>query len=67
MDHFRNEWLEKHKIDAYTNPKAMFRLRAAADKQKKILSANAQAPIAVESFMVRRRPAPIQTHTTQQI
>ena len=51
VDHFRNEWLEKHKIDAYTNPKAMFRLRTAADKQKKVLSANAQAPIAVECFM----------------
>ena len=51
VDHFRNEWLEKHKIDAYTNAKAMFRLRTAADKQKKVLSANAQAPIAVECFM----------------
>ena len=51
VDHFRNEWLEKHKIDAYTNAKAMFRLRQAADKQKKILSANAQAPISVECFM----------------
>ena len=51
MDHFRNEWLEKHKIDAYTNPKAMFRLRAAADKQKKILSANDKAPISIECFM----------------
>ena len=51
VDNFRNEWLEKHKIDAYTNPKAMFRLRTAADKQKKILSANAQAPISVECFM----------------
>ena len=29
----------------------MFRLRTAADKQKKVLSANAQAPIAVECFM----------------
>jgi len=57
VDHFRNEWLEKHKVDAYTNPKAMFRLRAAADKQKKVLSANAQAPIAVESFMVRAPPS----------
>merc|ERR1719460_3370172 len=51
VNHFRNEWLEKHKIDAYTNAKAMFRLRQAADKQKKILSANAQAPISVECFM----------------
>merc|ERR1719183_1732893 len=51
VDNFRNEWLEKHKIDAYTNPKAMFRLRTAADKQKKILSANANAPISVECFM----------------
>lgn len=22
VNHYRNEWLEKHKIDAYTNPKA---------------------------------------------
>jgi heat shock protein 4 len=51
VDHFRNEWLEKHKIDAYTNAKAMFRLRTAADKQKKVLSANANAPISVECFM----------------
>ena len=49
VDHFRNEWLEKHKIDAYTNAKAMFRLRTAADKQKKVLSANAQVRIASTS------------------
>jgi len=49
--HFAAEWKEKHKIDAYTNKKAMFRLGVACEKTKKILSANPQAPISIESFM----------------
>ena len=49
--HFAAEWKEKHKIDATTNKKAWFRLMTAAEKTKKVLSANPQAPIAIESFM----------------
>merc|ERR1719231_155811 len=42
---------EKHKIDAKTNKKAMYRLVTAAEKTKKVLSANPQAPINIECFM----------------
>ena len=50
-EHFAAEWKEKHKIDAKTNKKAMYRLVTAAEKTKKILSANPQAPINIECFM----------------
>lgn len=49
--HFAAEWKEKHGIDALTNKKAMYRLLVAAEKTKKVLSANPQAPINIESFM----------------
>lgn len=51
VDHFAKEFKEKYKIDINTNPKAMVRVAAAAEKMKKILSANAQAPINIESLM----------------
>lgn len=51
VDHFAKEFKEKYKIDIYTNPKALVRVGAAAEKLKKILSANAQAPISIESLM----------------
>lgn len=51
VDHFAKEFKEKYKIDIYTNPKAIVRVAAAAEKMKKILSANAQAPISIESLM----------------
>ena len=51
VDHFAKEFKEKYKIDIYTNPKAIVRVTAAAEKMKKILSANAQAPLSIESLM----------------
>ena len=51
VDHFAKEFKEKYKIDIYTNPKALVRVTAAAERMKKILSANAQAPISIESLM----------------
>jgi heat shock 70kDa protein 4 len=51
VDHFAAEFKEKFKIDIYTNPKAVTRVAAAAEKVKKILSANAQAPLSIESLM----------------
>ena len=51
VDHFCKEFTAKYKIDIASNPKAMFRLVAAVEKMKKILSANAQAPLSVESIM----------------
>jgi len=51
MDHFREEFKEKFKIDIYSNVKARVRVAGAVEKLKKILSANAQAPINIESVM----------------
>ena len=51
VKHFAKEWLEKYKIDILSNPKAVVRVTAAAEKMKKILSANLQAPINIESLM----------------
>ncbi|KAF2771908.1 HSP70-domain-containing protein [Teratosphaeria nubilosa] len=51
MDHFRAEFQEKFKIDVYSNPKAKVRMAAAVEKLKKVLSANAGAPLSIESIM----------------
>lgn len=51
IQHFAREWKEKYKIDINTNPKALVRVAAACEKMKKMLSANAQAPISIESLM----------------
>ena len=49
--HFAREWKEKYKIDIYSNFKALYKVTQNVEKMKKILSANAQAPIAIESLM----------------
>ena len=51
VDHFATEFKEKYKIDIKSNGKAMVRVHAAAEKMKKILSANLQAPLNIESLM----------------
>jgi len=51
VDHFAKEFKSKYKIDIKTNPKALVRVQAAAEKLKKILSANQQAPLNIESLM----------------
>jgi heat shock 70kDa protein 4 len=51
VDHFAKEFKEKFKIDIHTNAKARFRVLAACEKLKKILSANASAPLNIESVM----------------
>lgn len=51
LDHFAEEFKAKYKIDVKSNKKAVFRLSAAVEKLKKILSANAFAPLSVESIM----------------
>lgn len=51
VDHFAAEFKEKYKIDIKSNGKAMVRVAAGAEKLKKILSANQQAPLNVESLM----------------
>ncbi|KAI9683421.1 MAG: adenyl-nucleotide exchange factor sse1 [Trizodia sp. TS-e1964] len=59
VEHFAKEFKEKYKIDVKANPKALIRVAAAAEKLKKILSANASAPINIESLM-----NDIDVHTT---
>jgi len=51
VDHFAKEFKEKFKVDINENPKARFRVLAACEKLKKILSANSSGPINIESLM----------------
>lgn len=51
VDHFAKEFKEKFKVDINENLKARTRVAAACEKLKKILSANAGAPINIESLM----------------
>ena len=51
VDHFAQEFKAKFKIDIKTNPKALVRVAGAAEKLKKVLSANASAPLNIESLM----------------
>ncbi len=51
VDHFAAEFKDKYKIDIKTNPKALTRVATAVEKLKKILSANASAPLNIESLM----------------
>lgn len=49
--HFAEEFKEKYKIDVLSNQKATFRLAAGCEKLKKVLSANAESALNVESIM----------------
>ena len=51
VKHFSKIFQEKYNLDILSNRKATFRLRTACEKAKKILSANLQAPLSVESVM----------------
>ncbi|KKA27073.1 hypothetical protein TD95_001146 [Thielaviopsis punctulata] len=51
VDHLQKEFLAKYKIDIFSNPRAKSRVLTAAEKVKKILSANQQAPLNIESVM----------------
>ena len=51
VEHFSKEFKAKYKIDVMSSPKATFRLSAGCEKLKKVLSANAEAPLNVESIM----------------
>ncbi|KAF4926765.1 Heat shock protein hsp88 [Colletotrichum viniferum] len=51
VDHLGKEFKGKYKIDIHSNGRAMARTIAAAEKCKKILSANQQAPVNIESIM----------------
>ena len=51
LTHFVEEFKEKYKMDVSTNPKALFRLRSACERVKKVMSANLQSPLNVECLM----------------
>ncbi|KDP39123.1 hypothetical protein JCGZ_00880 [Jatropha curcas] len=49
--YFAAQFKEHYKIDVYSNVRACLRLRAACEKLKKVLSANAEAPLNIECLM----------------
>lgn len=51
VDHFAKEFKDNFKIDITTNAKATTRVSTAVEKLKKVLSANASAPLNIESLM----------------
>uniref|UniRef100_A0A251S665 Putative heat shock protein 70 family domain protein n=1 Tax=Helianthus annuus TaxID=4232 RepID=A0A251S665_HELAN len=51
FNHFIAQFNEKHKIDVYSNARASLRLRASCEKVKKVLSANAEAPLSIECLI----------------
>lgn len=51
VQHFAEEFKTKYKIDVLSSPKAVFRLTTGCERLKKVLSANTEAPINVESLM----------------
>lgn len=51
VQHFSEEFKKKYKVDVMSSPKAIFRLSAGCERLKKVLSANAEAPLNVESLM----------------
>lgn len=50
VQHFGKEFEKKYKIEVLNSPKAVFRLTTACERLKKVLSANQEAPINVESI-----------------
>ncbi|KAL4628400.1 hypothetical protein ACB092_05G235800 [Castanea dentata] len=49
--YFAAQFKEQYDIDVYANAKASIRLRASCEKLKKVLSANAEAPLNIECLM----------------
>jgi len=49
--HFASKFKSEYKIDVLENARASVRLRTACEKLKKMLSANSEAPIAIECLM----------------
>ncbi|KAG2613707.1 hypothetical protein PVAP13_4KG405100 [Panicum virgatum] len=51
FEHFAEEFRDRYKIDVVGHVKASMRLRAACEKAKKVLSANAEAVVNIECLM----------------
>ncbi|KAF9107601.1 adenyl-nucleotide exchange factor sse1 [Mortierella sp. GBA35] len=54
VNHFAAQFKTKYGIDVKSNGKAMIRLMAGCEKLKKVLSANAESPLNIESIMEDR-------------
>ncbi|KAF9172761.1 adenyl-nucleotide exchange factor sse1 [Mortierella sp. AD011] len=54
VDHFAAQFKTKYGIDVKSNGKALLRLMGGCEKLKKVLSANAEAPLNIESIMEDR-------------
>ncbi|KAF9207815.1 adenyl-nucleotide exchange factor sse1 [Haplosporangium sp. Z 27] len=54
VDHFAAQFKTKYGIDVKSNGKALIRLMAGCEKLKKVLSANLEAPLNIESIMEDR-------------
>ncbi|KAF5205823.1 Heat shock protein [Thalictrum thalictroides] len=51
FNYFALKFRDEYHIDVYSNVRACIRLRAACEKLKKVLSANAEAPLNIECLM----------------
>ncbi|KAI3948835.1 hypothetical protein MKX01_022249 [Papaver californicum] len=51
FNYFAVQFKEQYHIDVYSNARACIRLRTACEKLKKVLSANAEAPLNIECLM----------------
>ncbi|XP_031488053.1 heat shock 70 kDa protein 14-like [Nymphaea colorata] len=51
FQHFASKFKDEYKIDVFSNVRACMRLRIACEKLKKMLSANAEAPLGIECLM----------------
>ncbi|KAK1305389.1 Heat shock 70 kDa protein 16 [Acorus calamus] len=51
FDHFAEQFKNQYGIDVCSNVRATVRLRSACEKLKRVLSANAEAPINIECLM----------------
>ncbi|XP_023742916.1 heat shock 70 kDa protein 16 [Lactuca sativa] len=51
FSHFATQFKQQYGIDVYTNVRASMRLRTACEKLKKVLSANAEAPLSIECLV----------------
>ena len=50
LEHYLQVFNQKHKIDLRENPKSIYRLLESIEKQRKMLTANPEAPCSVESI-----------------
>ncbi|KAL8198173.1 hypothetical protein R6Q57_029981 [Mikania cordata] len=51
FNHFAAQFNEEYKLNVYSNVRASVRLRASCEKVKKVLSANAEAPLSIECLI----------------